>query len=186
MKISEVFEFSNFALKLLTKTQFLKNSYTFQLLSQYQKSGVYLFNSFLPNAPFIYPLKTSENLTVFWCFQEVEYGCIGNEWVKNLYNQHLVFCEFQFKTSDLVTKLLIIEIAMWNCIRVLLRFYAKYADIKSHKSLQRRMEWQAQVHTLEKNLVGNVFKWWWINMKWCLTKSNALEIQTLHKNGANS
>ena len=34
------------------------------------------------NASFFYPLKTSENFTVFWCFQWVEKGCIGNEWVK--------------------------------------------------------------------------------------------------------
>ena len=25
--------------------------------------------------------KTSEKLTVFWCFQGVEKGCIGNKWV---------------------------------------------------------------------------------------------------------
>ena len=34
-------------------------------------------NPFVSNAPFLYPLKTS----VFWCFQRVEKGCIGNEWV---------------------------------------------------------------------------------------------------------
>ena len=39
-------------------------------------------NSFAPNAPFLYPLKTSKNLTVFWCFQGVEKGCIRNKWVK--------------------------------------------------------------------------------------------------------
>ena len=38
------------------------------------------FNPFVPNAPFLYPLKT-ENLTVF-CFQGVEKGSIGNKWVK--------------------------------------------------------------------------------------------------------
>ena len=38
-------------------------------------------NPFIPNALFLYPLKTSENLTVCWCFQGVEKGCIGNEWV---------------------------------------------------------------------------------------------------------
>ena len=38
-------------------------------------------NPFVPNAPFLYPLQTSENLTVF-CFQGVEKGYIGNEWVK--------------------------------------------------------------------------------------------------------
>ena len=42
------------------------------------------FNPFVPNAPFFYPLKTSENRRFFWCFQEVEKGCIGNEWVKRI------------------------------------------------------------------------------------------------------
>ena len=39
-------------------------------------------NPFVPNAPFLYPLKTSENRKVFWCFQGVEKGCIGKIWVK--------------------------------------------------------------------------------------------------------
>ena len=39
-------------------------------------------NSFVPNGPFLYTLKTSENLKVFWYFQGAEKGCIGNEWVK--------------------------------------------------------------------------------------------------------
>ena len=49
-------------------------------------------NPLVPNALFSYQLKTSENRTVFWCFQglerERERGCIGNEWVnfKNLCN----------------------------------------------------------------------------------------------------
>ena len=49
----------------------------------------YFINTFIPNAPFLYPLKTSKNLTVFWCFQGVEKGCIGNYWVK--------FITFNFK-----------------------------------------------------------------------------------------
>ena len=40
-------------------------------------------NPFVPNAPFLYPLKTSESLTVFWCFQGVGKGCIGNKCVKD-------------------------------------------------------------------------------------------------------
>ena len=42
-------------------------------------------NPFFPNALFLYPLKTSAKLTVFWCFQRVEEGCIWNKWV----NHHL-------------------------------------------------------------------------------------------------
>ena len=39
-------------------------------------------NPFVPNTPFLYPLKTSENLTVFWCIHGVEKGCIGYKWIK--------------------------------------------------------------------------------------------------------
>ena len=39
-------------------------------------------NPFVPNAPFRYPLETSGNLKVLWCFQGLEKGCIGNKWVK--------------------------------------------------------------------------------------------------------
>ena len=40
-----------------------------------------IFSPFVPNALFLYPLKTSENLK-FSCFQGVEKGCIGNKSVK--------------------------------------------------------------------------------------------------------
>ena len=34
--------------------------------------------------------KKSENHKVFWCFQEVEKGCIGNKWVKlNIFREIL-------------------------------------------------------------------------------------------------
>ena len=38
------------------------------------------FNPFFLNALLLYPLKASENFTVFWCFQGVEKGCTGSEW----------------------------------------------------------------------------------------------------------
>ena len=40
---------------------------------------------FVSNAPYLYPLKTSENLKVFCCSQEVEKGCIENEWVNKMH-----------------------------------------------------------------------------------------------------
>ena len=46
------------------------------------------------NAPFLYPLKTSENLKVFWYFRGVEKGCIGNEWVKVSWKIiYIAFCK---------------------------------------------------------------------------------------------
>ena len=38
-------------------------------------------NPFVSNAPFFCPLKTSEKLTVFSCFQGLEKEIIGKEWV---------------------------------------------------------------------------------------------------------
>ena len=43
-----------------------------------------MFNQFILNAPFLYPLKTSENRKVFWCFQGLGKECISNEWLKLL------------------------------------------------------------------------------------------------------
>ena len=37
-------------------------------------------NPFVPNTPFLYPLKTSEIFMVL--FLGLEKGCIGNRWVK--------------------------------------------------------------------------------------------------------
>ena len=36
-------------------------------------------NPFIPNAPFLCPLKTSEDHKVFRCFQGAEKECSGNE-----------------------------------------------------------------------------------------------------------
>ena len=38
-----------------------------------------MFNPFVSNAAFLFPLKTLENLTVFWCFEGVEKAYIGNK-----------------------------------------------------------------------------------------------------------
>ena len=37
-----------------------------------------------PMHPFSTPLKSSENLTVFWGFEGVEKGYIGKEWVNEI------------------------------------------------------------------------------------------------------
>ena len=42
------------------------------------------FNPFVRNAPFLYPLKISENRKVFWCLQRIEKGCLCNKWVKRM------------------------------------------------------------------------------------------------------
>ena len=56
------------------------------------KCGISFLNPFAPDAPFLYPLETSENLRVFWSFQGAEKGCFRNEWVnKPLTNLLMVF-----------------------------------------------------------------------------------------------
>ena len=39
-------------------------------------------NPFVPNIPFLYPLKTSENRKAFWYFQWLEKRCLWNKWIK--------------------------------------------------------------------------------------------------------
>ena len=58
--------------------------FCFSLLTNFEIASflVILLNPFVPNKPFLYPLKTSENLKVLWCFQGVKKGCIGNKWLK--------------------------------------------------------------------------------------------------------
>ena len=38
-------------------------------------------NQFVSNATFLYPVKHQRTVKVFWCFQGVEKGYIGNKWV---------------------------------------------------------------------------------------------------------
>ena len=47
-------------------------------------------NPFVPNATFLYPLKTLENRKVFWCFQGVEKACTRNEWVQPNHNGMMI------------------------------------------------------------------------------------------------
>ena len=46
-----------------------------------RQSSIFALTPFVPNAPFLYPLKTSEKRKVFRYFQGVEKRCTGNEWV---------------------------------------------------------------------------------------------------------
>ena len=54
---------------------------------------MFLINSFVPNAPFLYSLKTSENRKAFWCFQGVEKGCIGSKWVRIEYDKTIAIAK---------------------------------------------------------------------------------------------
>ena len=49
-------------------------------------------NAFVSNSPFLYPLKTLENLKVFWCFQEVEKGELG---INGLKSPKMLYCHIQ-------------------------------------------------------------------------------------------
>ena len=57
-------------------------SYGLKIWRNIEIKYLFHFNPFVPNVPFLYPLKTLENLMVFWCFRGVKKGCIGNVCVK--------------------------------------------------------------------------------------------------------
>ena len=56
--------------------------YKYETNGENLNSVIASFKPFVHHAPFLYPLKTSEYLTKFWCFQGIEKGYIGNEWIK--------------------------------------------------------------------------------------------------------
>ena len=66
------------------------------LRTSIQVTNFYPFNPFHATGLFQYHLKTYEKLTIFWCFQGVEKGYTGNEWV----NSQLIYHErFHFKVG---------------------------------------------------------------------------------------
>ena len=80
------------------------------------KLTFHFINPFFPNASFLYPVKTSENRKVSWCFQGEEKECIGNEWVKDPV-RHLWSCAFA-KIVDRVER----AIERWLTQLILSRF----------------------------------------------------------------
>ena len=58
-----------------------------------------MIKPFIPNATFLYPLKTSENLTIFWCFQGLKKGCIGTKWVNRHSNNRNALVHKQISSS---------------------------------------------------------------------------------------
>ena len=71
-----------------------------QNLGQSRDQPLY-FNTFVPNAPFLYPLKTSENLTVLWCFQGAEKSALGTNGLIKRYSSksHSSFLDYNMKLS---------------------------------------------------------------------------------------
>ena len=51
----------------------------------YDKNTV--LTQLFPMHPFSTRWKHQKTLQVFWCFQSVEKGCIGNNWVKSIINR---------------------------------------------------------------------------------------------------
>ena len=72
-------------------------------------------NQFVPNAPFLYPMKTLEQ--VFWYFQGVEKGCIRNKWANWYIPATLKYKEFSKNPGRWLknTKSQIIEIINNEC-----------------------------------------------------------------------
>ena len=85
-------------------------------------------NPFVPNAPFLYPLKKSENRMIFWCFQGAEEGCIKNKRV-NLFQADLPLYSNAFY------------------------FFLQYCSIKVFAA----DHWEALKYTLWKMFVFRVF-----------------------------
>ena len=81
-------------------------------------------NLFVPNALFLYPLRRSENLTGFCCFQGAEKGCIWNEGVNRRARQ-----------GDLISVLLLIFALEASFVLIKSSNDVKDLDIYDHNFL---------------------------------------------------
>ena len=68
----------------------------------------------VPNSPFFYTLKTSENITVFWCFHRVERGCIGSKWVEKLFTIHTTISKRTLNCDNFIK----IKLITWLSLRL--------------------------------------------------------------------
>ena len=73
-------------------------------------------NHFFSNALFLYPQQASENRKVFWCFQWVEKGYIGNKWV-NVMEESILSFGINGHTVNLSFKQKLVEVEKkkWWC-----------------------------------------------------------------------
>ena len=88
-----------------------------------------MLNPFVLNAPFLYPLKMSENLTVFRCFQGVEKGCNGSKWV-NL-NGFIRYCLLK-KTWQKTESVVQSYSRKKAVLEKLVKFIGKICEVKSY------------------------------------------------------
>ena len=96
-------------------------------------TDLWSINPFVPNALFLYPLKTSENRQVFWCFQGLEKGCIGNDWVKESTN---------IENGDNFNELKVIKKTLVNII--IRNWITAYLLILS-KALVKMFPWEQKI-----------------------------------------
>ena len=110
-------------------------------------------NPFVPNAPFLYPLKKSENRMIFWCFQGAEEGCIKNKRV-NLFQADLPLYSntfFFFFNIAVLKYLLQITGKHWNTLcekcsyfefswSVFSRIQSEYGKTRTIQSMWENMD----------------------------------------------
>ena len=138
-------------LHLVDKTFYLmymsKNFRAYQFRINFWKSTL---NPFVPNASFLYPLNTSENRKVFWCFQVVEKGCIGNEWVNVMtinYSDWNVY-DFSFASGDVIVHSS--SFINWNGFHDLTSTWSKFlmSEAVTQRSSVKKMFLKIpQIHT---------------------------------------
>ena len=126
-----------------------------------------IINPFFPNVPFLYPLKISENIKVFWWFQWVEKNCNEKKCWNNLLKQtvkwfpcitHFInFSRKYFFTLKLIThakvaqhNVMLFEILdSWNSIFV--------SNGKSDTSSYRKFSFEYMTSSIQRRCCGSCF-----------------------------
>ena len=135
-----------------------------------------MLNPFVLNAPFLYPLKMSENLTVFRCFQGVEKGCNGSKWV-NL-NGFIRYCLLK-KTWQKTESVVQSYSRKKAVLEKLVKFIGKICEVKSYRILWTccfQLEHNFLIFLPVRQIHFKVNKSN-IVLKWCVVKVTEAAIQ---------
>ena len=109
----------------------------------------------------MYPLKTSENYKVFWCFQEVEKECIGNNWV-NLNTQYKFSIDTRNIDSSKTKVFWFIIIALF-CVYARL-FITKYKSLLNHFRLMFALYNHQSICLMRKAFTNKKFEECWARL----------------------
>ena len=104
-----------------------------------------LINPFVPNAPFLYPLKTSGNQKVFWYSEGVEKVCMGTNGLSQFHMSFFMPWFFKWKSNQNLSNLFEMSITTNTSARIQNAFFLYVITLYVIVSYHYFLDWLWQL-----------------------------------------